>query len=53
MSWLGISKKPKSNPVADLAVRMFFSARMGADEIRKLAEDRTLEQPRYGLNDEE
>lgn len=48
-----LKNKPKSDPVADLAVRMFFSAQMGADEIRKLAEDRTLQQPRYGLNDQE
>jgi uncharacterized protein YneF (UPF0154 family) len=48
-----LKKKSNSDPVADLAVRMFFSAQMGADEIRKLANNRTLEQPKYGLNDQE
>src|SRR5215472_16643397 len=50
MNWLASFKKTNVDPTETYSVRIFRLASAGVDEIRKLFEDRTINQPRYGLS---
>jgi hypothetical protein len=50
MGWFDNFRKPKTNPMEDYSVKLFTLAIEGVDEIRKLSEDKTVEQAKFGLN---
>jgi len=49
MGWLDSFKKPQAGPIEDFSGSIFKQAAEGVDAIRKLAEDKSVEQDKYGL----
>ena len=49
MGWLDSFKRPQAGPIEEFSIKIFKQAAEGVDTIRKLAEDKSIEQDKYGL----